>query len=268
MAKPGRRGPEESLAYLEGIFRLCEIVSERLNPDAVSKKSYAQIMDSCHMVNNVHDMLALAIMTKEACKSALDRLQSFALRLYTCCVKSVCCRPALGIGGSNHLNLDEKRLLAEECKANLTETVRMFLAIHQLSVIPTRSWEFTYFGLSSAVLLGILDGTKTDPEVRQLQGDLIASLSATTAREEHTKGIELSGPLSRALAALKNIHDHGTVIGQSAPRELNQRLPSQQTEFQPQQETERAHNRTFQPLNKSLALPHHGRTVRAETSDL
>lgn len=104
----------------------------------------------------------------------------------------------------------------------------MFLAMHQLSVIPTRSWAFTYHGLSSAVLLGILGETKADPEVRQLQGDLISALSATAAKEQTSPqphihktdlDIELSGPLYRALTALKNIYDHGSVIGPAIKRE-------------------------------------------------
>jgi hypothetical protein len=99
----------------------------------------------------------------------------------------------------------------------------MFLAMHQLSFIPTRSWAFTYHGLSSAVLLGILNETKQDREVRQLHGDLIAALSAAAAKEQDSpspdhirktdKDIELSGPLSRALTALKNIYDYGTLHG-------------------------------------------------------
>jgi hypothetical protein len=114
----------------------------------------------------------------------------------------------------------QKAALFEKCKESLTETVRMYLKMHSLSVIPTRSWAFTYHGLSSAVLLGILGETKTDPEVRQLQGDLITALSATAAKEQTSditksdKDIELSGPLSRALVALKNIYDHGWVVEQ------------------------------------------------------
>jgi hypothetical protein len=52
-----------------------------------------------------------------------------------------------------------------------------------------------------------------------LQGNLISALSATAARENTSTGppgsgkdIELSGPLSRALVALKNIYDHGWVV--------------------------------------------------------
>lgn len=129
------------------------------------------------------------------------------------------------------MDATQKALLAAKCKANLVETVRMYLKMHSLSVIPTRSWAFTYHGLSSAVLLGILGETKTDPEVRSLQGNLISALSVTAAKEQTSQGnptsnsngqndrdIELSGPLSRALVALQNIYDHGWVVEQPLTR--------------------------------------------------
>ncbi|KAK4235596.1 fungal-specific transcription factor domain-containing protein [Achaetomium macrosporum] len=215
-------------AYLEAMYHLCQIISQRLNPDAIANATYAQILDNCKAVENIRDKLLGQLRSKEACKSALDRLQHFAIRLHTSFIVSVCCRPALMRRDSNHLDPMQKRTLADRCKQNLTETVRMFLAMHQLSVIPTRSWAFTYHGLSSAVLLGILGETKADPEVRQLQGDLISALSATAAKEQtspqpHIRkidlDIELSGPLSRALEALKNIYDHGSVVAPSVKRE-------------------------------------------------
>jgi hypothetical protein len=209
------------------MHHLCQIISERLNPDAASNANYTQILDNCDAVENIRDKLLPQLRTKDTCKSAMDRLQHFAIRLHTSFIISVCCRPALLRREGNRLNATQKKFLADRCKLNLTETVRMFLAMHQLSVIPTRSWAFTYHGLSSAVLLGILGETKTDLEVRQLQGDLISALSATAAREQpspqpHIRksdhDIELSGPLSRALTALKNIYDHGSVIAPQARR--------------------------------------------------
>ena len=218
----------EGWAYLEAMFNLCQIISQQLNPDAIANATYAQILDNCDAVENIRNKLAIQLRSKETCKSAMDRLQHFAIRLHTSFIISVCCRPALIRRDSNHLEATQKKFLADRCKANLTETVRMFLAMHQLSVIPTRSWAFTYHGLSSAVLLGILGETKADPEVRQLQGDLISALSATAAKEQtspqpHIRrsdlDVELSGPLSRALEALKNIYDHGSVIGPQVKRE-------------------------------------------------
>lgn len=219
--------------YLETMCHLCKIISQRLNPEALAAASYDTILENCEATERLREQVVPAIRSKEACSSALDRLQYFAIRLHTAFVVSVCCRPALHRGcdeGESKLTSSQKRSLAEKCKVNLAETVRMFLAMHQLSVIPTRSWAFTYHGLSSAVLLGILGETKADPEVRQLQGDLIAALSATASKEKSPTGpyippsdkdIELSGPLSRALTALRNIYDHGTIIGAGLGRELN-----------------------------------------------
>ncbi|KAJ6446735.1 fungal specific transcription factor domain-containing protein [Purpureocillium lavendulum] len=213
-------------AYLEMMYHLIEIISRRLNPDATVTPSYDEIVEKCEAVETLRTRARPHMRDKEQCKTALDRLQYFAIRLHTSFVISVACRPALK--RECEIDSKQKKELADRCKENLTETVRMFLAMHQLSVIPTRSWAFTYHGLSSALLLGILCDTKTDPEVRQLQGDLIAALSATAAKEASSpephvpvsdKDIELSGPLWRALTALRNIYDHGTVIGTNLKRE-------------------------------------------------
>lgn len=212
----------EGLSYLEMMYHLCELISERLNPDATADYTYQSIIDNCEAVEALRTMVYPQLRSKEACKSVVDKLQHYATRLHTSFVVSVCCRPALR-RDCTKLTSAEQKTLSDKCKANLTETVRMFLAMHQLSFIPTRSWAFTYHGLSSAVLLGILNETKQDREVRQLHGDLIAALSAATAKEQDSpspehirrtdKDIELSGPLSRALAALRNIYDHGTLHG-------------------------------------------------------
>lgn len=211
--------------YLEGMYHLCQFIGNRLSPEPTANISYEKILENCRLVEGIRDKMIPQLRSKEACRSAIDRLHHFAIRLHTSFLVSVCCRPALRRGESGPLDADQKRILADRCKVNLTETVRMFLAMHQLSVIPTRSWAFTYHGLSSAVLLGILGETKTDLEVRGLQGDLIDALSATAAKEKTSppmhiqrsdRDIELSGPLSRALTALKNIYNHGHVAGQAA----------------------------------------------------
>ena len=218
--------PERSLTYLEMMYHLIEIISRRLNPDATATPSYTQIVENCEAVETLRKRASPHMQDKEKCKTALHRLQYFAIRLHTSFVISVACRPALK--RACDLDPSQKKELAGMCKANLTETVRMFLAMHQLSVIPTRSWAFTYHGLSSALLLGILCETKADPEIRQLQGDLIAALSATAAKDASSpephipvsdKDIELSGPLWRALTALKNIYEHGTVIPSALKRD-------------------------------------------------
>jgi hypothetical protein len=213
----------DGLCYTEAMYHLCQKILQSVNNDSNSQPDFNQIMADSAEVENLRQRVLPRLRTKESCKTVQDWLQHYGIRLHTSFVVSVLCRPALRRGESIGMDLTQKALLAEKCKQNLAETVRMYLKMHSLSVIPTRSWAFTFHGLSSAVLLGILGETKTDPEVRQLQGDLISALSVSAAKEQTSshlpqsnKDIELSGPLSRALVALKNIYDHGWVVeGQS-----------------------------------------------------
>ncbi|PMD55153.1 uncharacterized protein K444DRAFT_538623 [Hyaloscypha bicolor E] len=213
----------EGFSYTEAMYHLCRKVLEGVNNDSNSQPDYDSIITHSIDVEHIREQVRPELRLKDACKTMQDRLQHYAIRLHTSFVVSVLCRPALRRGECVGIDASQKRILADKCKQNLTETVRMYLKMHSLSVIPTRSWAFTYHGLSSAVLLGILGETKTNPEVRELQGDLISALSATAARENTSTGppgsgkdIELSGPLSRALVALRNIYDHGWVVERKA----------------------------------------------------
>lgn len=206
----GPSAATDGWSYTEAMYKLCSKILEGVNNDSPIPPDFDQIMAHSLDVENIRKQVQPQLGQKECCKTVQDWLQFYAVRLHTSFVVSVLCRPALRRGDIVGMDHSQKVLLAEKCKQNLTDTVRMYLKMHSLSVIPTRSWAFTYHGLSSAVLLGILGETKTDPEVRQLQGDLIAALSATAAKDQTSeKDIELSGPLSRALSALKNIYDHG-----------------------------------------------------------
>ena len=218
----------QEYGYLDAMYTLMYIISRRINPDAMANATYEQVVDICDDVKKIPTRLVPRIQFKDQCKTVRDRLQHFAISLHTAFVVSVACRPALRRDCA--FLPEQKAYLAAECKRNLIITVKMFLAMHQLSVIPTRSWAFTYNGLSSALLLGILVNTKADPEIRQLQGDLIAALSATAAKEQEPEGpkktdkdIELSGPLWRALMALKNIYKHGSIVG--APVKMDREAP-------------------------------------------
>jgi hypothetical protein len=233
----------DGLSYTEAMYHLCQKILQSVNNDSNSQPDFNQIMADSAEVENLRQRVLPRLRTKESCKTVQDWLQHYGIRLHTSFVVSVLCRPALRRGENIGMDLTQKALLAEKCKQNLAETVRMYLKMHSLSVIPTRSWAFTFDGLSSAVLLGSLGETKTDPEVRQLQGDLISALSVSAAKEQtfshlpqSNKDIELSGPLSRALVALKNIYDHGWVVeGQSfnnAEVQLNQNQDQSQYEQQ------------------------------------
>ncbi|KAI2621855.1 fungal-specific transcription factor domain-containing protein [Xylaria nigripes] len=249
--------PAEGLSYLEMMYHLCQLISKRLNPDATADYTFQTIMENCEAVESLRSKVYPQLRSNQACKSVLDKLQHYAICLHTSFVVSVCCRPALRRDCARFTGT-EQNILSDKCQANLAETVRMFLAMHQLSFIPTRSWAFTYNGLSSAVLLGILNETKQDREVRQLHGDLIAALSAATAKEQNSpspdhirktdKDIELSGPLSRALAALKNIYDYGTLHGMSGHNKSESRSGTRTPVHPPNAQNVQIPNSQLRPL--------------------
>lgn len=231
----------EGLSYTEAMYHLCQKILESVNNDTHFEPNFEQIVADSIEVESLRERVTINLRLLDQCKTMEDRLHHYAIRLHTSFVVSVLCRPALRRGECRGMDINQKSMLAEKCKQNLTETVRMYLKMHSLSIIPTRSWAFTYHGLSSAVLLGILGETKTDPEVRQLQGNLITALSATAAKDQNAthpksdKDIELSGPLSRALAALKNIYDHGWVVEQRPmPKVENHMTPVGPSQFEQQ----------------------------------
>jgi hypothetical protein len=230
------------MTYTEVMYILCQKILESFNNDSNTHANYDQIISDSIEVEGLRQRVHPNFRTKEGCKSVTDRLHHYAIRLHTAFVISVLCRPSLRRGATIGIDAAQKDILFKKCKETLTETVRMYLKMHSLSIIPTRSWAFTYHGLSSAVLLGILGETKTDLEVRQLQGDLISALSATAAKEQPStvpksdKDIELSGPLSRALAALRNIYDHGWVV-ETKPAAAGEfpLVPEPESQFDPHQ---------------------------------
>ncbi|RCI15359.1 hypothetical protein L249_6505 [Ophiocordyceps polyrhachis-furcata BCC 54312] len=211
------------LSYLEIMYGVIEIISCRFKPGLSTDPSYAEILSNCAAVENLRQLALPHLKDRAMCKTVLESLQCYAIRLHTCFLISVACRPALrrDCGG---LDPQQRIDVGIKCKENLIETVKMFLAMNQLSCLPTRSWAFTYHALSSALLLSFLCDA-SDKETRQLQADLIRALSDTAADEKGSPGprpsksnkdIELSGPLWRALTALKQIYDHGSGLIQES----------------------------------------------------
>jgi hypothetical protein len=121
------------------------------------------------------------------------------------------------------------------CKENLAETVRMFLNMHLLGINATRAWSITHNVLYSALVLGIVGETRTNPNVRKLQGDLINVLSVLASGDGETASnsdagvdITLTRPHSRALHALKKIHEFDWPSSQRKPESLpnHQNIPN------------------------------------------
>src|ERR1700753_197919 len=83
----------EGLAYLEAMYHLVQLISRRLNPDALTNSTYAQILENCQAAEAIRNKMLPQLRSREACRTVIDRLQYLAIRLHTSFVVSVCCRP-------------------------------------------------------------------------------------------------------------------------------------------------------------------------------
>lgn len=222
----------EGLSYCEGMYALCHTIIENVKLDETPEPDFHEILRTCDKVESWRKRLRPALQSPEACQTLQDTLHHYAFNMHTSFVVSVVCRPSLRHVPSRLMDAQQTAIIVARCKANLTQVVRLYLKMAALSTMPVRSWAFTFGGLSSAVLLGILGETRTNPEVRQLQGQLISVLSAAMQAESTglgSKDASYTGPLSRALAALEDIYAYGYVPQQD---------PTSMVDLQPLQITE------------------------------
>lgn len=219
------RALSEGLSYTEAIYHVCRMIQKVVSNSGIAARDYSEILHDVKTLEELSSKLLPHLRAKEKCRSVQEHLEYFSLRLHTSFVISALCRPALSRRREvSSTEAEEKSTVASLCKEHLTETVRMYLKMHALWITPTRSWSITHNGLSSALLLGILGETKTNPEVRKLQGDLIDVLSAKTSDDSTNNGSKgagesgLVGGDSRALAALKKIYDFGWPLSPAASK--------------------------------------------------
>ena len=151
-----------------------------------------------------------------------QRAQIFSLNLHISFVVAWLCRPALKTRQDPELRTETQLLLIEKCNKNLLECIRAFVNLYSINNVALRSWPVIHNGLSSALLLGLLNSTNTNSEVRELQNEVINILSAVTvaegSKEQDASGnIQLSAPYVRALAVLRKLYNNRGVESM-APR--------------------------------------------------
>jgi hypothetical protein len=214
---------ESGYTYTEATYYICKIVLKAVGSNSTSRTDYNGIANEVATLENVFTLVLPHLRSKEDCKTIQERLENLLLRLHVSFIISTLCRPSLGRQQAPAHIEPQRSSLALKCKHNLTEVLRSYLVMNSLGVTPTRTWTITHNGLSSALLLGILGETKTNPEVRNLQGRLInvlTSIQEDGGADDHLgdQDIILTSNGSRALAALKNIYDHGWIVD---PRSMN-----------------------------------------------
>ncbi len=162
------------------------------------------------------------------------RCEICALKLHVSFVIAWLCRPALRQREVSESRTEVQLQLAEKCHTYLLECVRAFVGLHSLSILASRSWAVLHNGLSSALLLGLLGATRTNPEVRELQSEILDIFkldpdSEKSHGDDKDGNIELSRPHTRIISALRKLYDEGQAASiSSLPRIAETDTPRQE----------------------------------------
>lgn len=122
---------------------------------------------------------------RDKCINLQQHFDHLTIRLHLSFVASIICRPALT--ESSRLCEDSQfTILRNRAKQSLTETSRIFLDFHALSLIPMRTWSITHSVLCSTLLLCAWGETRDNPEVRTLQQRVVEAFSRAAKRGDET----------------------------------------------------------------------------------
>jgi hypothetical protein len=214
---PARAIPElvDGISYTDAMNSLCDITLRSINTRVHhDMPCFTMVLENVARIEDIY-LKSIGCRGGVGCASSLrQRCENCALNLHISFAIAWLCRPALRNRHSPELRTELQLQLIEKCTKNLLACVRAFVQLHSLSILASRSWAVIHNGLSSALLLGLLGETTTNPEVRESLGEILEILS-TESEDEGSQGhdrdgyIELSRPHSRAVAVLRRLYnDH------------------------------------------------------------
>lgn len=149
--------------------------------DPLRSEHGAQAISDVEEVEAILSRTAPHLQTKDRCRTIQDRMEYNSLQIHTSFTISYICQAALRRAD---LDAHTAGILTTKCKQTLIASVRGFLNLSTFSIVPLRTWSYVHNALSSALLLGLMGETRTNPEVRALQEALISTLSTVDAEAE------------------------------------------------------------------------------------
>lgn len=200
-----------AMTYSEAMYCLFEGILKGISLQGSFANNPVPILSNVENIESIRSRVAGHLKGVAGCSNIRQRCEYYALSLHIAFVVAWLCRPALRNRSAYQGPENIRRQLADKCKMNLLESIRSYVQLHSLSILASRSWAIMHNALSSALLLGLIGATKTDPSVRYLQGQIIDILSNGPVSEgEQQSGdprVELSKSHARALTVLKSLYD-------------------------------------------------------------
>ncbi|KAI9743775.1 MAG: hypothetical protein M1818_002509 [Claussenomyces sp. TS43310] len=197
-----------NLSYTDAMRCLAQIGLKGINVQKPVSSGFQIIASLLDEIESIYAHVEPHLRQLDAYSNIQHRCEYYALRLHTSFVMAWLSRGAMRRNETATAEVSIKLMLVSKCKTHLLESLRAYLGLQHLCILALRSWPMIHNGISSALLLGLIGETRVNPEVRELQRELISLLSARDAdavaldSEDH---IALSRLHSRALVALKDL---------------------------------------------------------------
>ena len=199
-----------NLSYHEAMYELQQYALEGIRAKTIGPHDFDSISVVVNKIDRIYDRVQGHLSSLENCSTFQQRCEHYAIRLHASFVSGWLCRGAFRRTTVPESQHPVRTTLVVKGKEYLIRSLRAYLNLHPLCLQASRSWSYIHNGLSSALVLGLLGEARVNPEVRELQGALIDTLSSMDDSESQQIGTDGTATLSklhsRALAALTSLY--------------------------------------------------------------
>ncbi|EPE08726.1 hemerythrin hhe cation binding domain-containing protein [Ophiostoma piceae UAMH 11346] len=141
----------------------------------------------------------------EACHSIQAIHEFYRMELHINFIVSTFCRPVLSKRAQQKLDSQQSGLVLERLQRSLKRSVKAFIRLRSVTGHASRSWAFVHNGLTSALLLSFIKETRNEDESRQIQDELIKSLTEGDGVLGPDQGTQLTMAHRKSLKALRSL---------------------------------------------------------------
>lgn len=193
------------LTYVEAMDWLCHFTLDSLPVQRCSVGQLLQTLENIDGLSMNHPVTG----RHPGAPSCIRELhQTLAFRLHKGFVISTLCRPLVSSSGSRQLSEQDRSRTLERFQTALCQSAQAYIRLRSITGHARRSWAFIHNGLTSVLLLSLMEETRHLPETRKLQNEMIASLSDGDNSESsfsHDGPSNISESLKKVVKAIRTL---------------------------------------------------------------
>lgn len=201
------------LSYVEAMYSLLVSAHRGFSIKSNGTPAFEELLDIIKSISAVQEKTQPHLRSSEDCETIQQRCEHYALQLHTSFVAGWLStrafrRPETAQDQDQYRSRSELAQTGIRC---LIRSLEAYLKLCPISLQASRSWAFIHNGLSSALVLGLINESRSNPEVRILQNALIQTLGNgfddPGSKDDQNGVVFLSPQHGRALGALENLYN-------------------------------------------------------------